>query len=57
MAASLRQRGRKTSARAYDALIAAVAVANGVPLYTADPDDFVGIGGLDVVAVPHPGGG
>jgi tRNA(fMet)-specific endonuclease VapC len=57
VAAGLRRRGRKTSARAYDALIAAVAVANGMPLYTVNPDDFAGIAALDVVAVPHPGGG
>ena len=53
--ASLRRSGRKTAARAYDAMIAAVAVANGLPLYTCNPDDFAGIDGLDVVPVPHPG--
>lgn len=58
VAASLRRSGRTSSARAYDALIAAVAVANSLPLYTANPDDFSGIEGLDVVpiAVPSPGG-
>ena len=55
VAASLRLAGRKTTARAYDALIAAVAIANGLPLYTVNPSDFAGIAGLDVVAVPHPG--
>lgn len=54
VAASLRRRGRKTKARAYDAMIAAVAIANGIPLYTCDPDDFDGIDGLTVVSVPHP---
>ncbi len=54
VAASLRQAGRKASARAYDAMIAAVAVANGLPVYTCDPDDFTGIGTLEVVRVPHP---
>ncbi len=54
VAASLRASGRKTSARAYDALIAAAAIAEGIPLYTCNPDDFVGIDGLDVRAVPHP---
>lgn len=54
VAASLRNAGRKTTARAYDAMIAAVALANGLPLYTANPDDFVKIDGLTVVAVPHP---
>jgi predicted nucleic acid-binding protein len=38
-------------------LIAAVAVANGMPVYIVNPDDFAGIAALDVVAVPHPGGG
>lgn len=54
VAASLRQAGRKTSARAYDALIAAVAIANDVPLYTVNPNDFTGISELDLVAIPHP---
>ncbi|HET7685606.1 MAG TPA: type II toxin-antitoxin system VapC family toxin [Candidatus Limnocylindria bacterium] len=54
VAAALRRSGRKASARAYDAMIAAVAVANGLPLHTCNPDDFAGIDGLIVVAVPHP---
>ena len=51
VAASLRRAGRKTTARAYDAMIAAVALANELPLYTGNPDDFVGIDGLQVVTV------
>ena len=54
VAASLRRAGRKASARAYDAMIAAVAIANDLPLYTCNPDDFTGIDGLEVVPVPHP---
>ena len=54
VAASLRSAGRKPAARAYDALIAAAAIAEGVPLYTCNPDDFAGIDDLDVRAVPHP---
>ena len=54
VAASLRRAGRKTSARAYDAMIAAVALANGLAVYTCYPEDFSGIDGLDVVAVPVP---
>jgi tRNA(fMet)-specific endonuclease VapC len=54
VAASLRRKGRKPAARAFDAMIAAVAVANEIPLYTCDPDGFTGIDGLDVVLVPHP---
>jgi predicted nucleic acid-binding protein len=54
VAASLRRAGRKTSARAYDAMIAATALANHLPVYTCNPNDFSGIDGLDVVAVPIP---
>jgi tRNA(fMet)-specific endonuclease VapC len=54
VAASLRRAGRKSSARAYDAMIAAIAIANELPLYTCNPSDFVGIEGLEVVAVAHP---
>jgi tRNA(fMet)-specific endonuclease VapC len=55
VAAALRRSGRKPSARAYDAMIAATAVANELPLYTCNPADFSGIDGLDVIAVPLPG--
>ena len=55
VAASLRRAGRKTQARAYDAMIAAIAVAHGLPLYTCSPADFSGIDDLVVVAVPVPG--
>lgn len=54
VAASLRSSGRKPAARAYDALIAATAIANTLPLYTCNPSDFAGIGELVVVEVPHP---
>jgi predicted nucleic acid-binding protein len=54
VAASLRRTGRKPSARAYDAMIAATALANGLPVYTCNPDDFAGIEGLEVVPVPVP---
>jgi predicted nucleic acid-binding protein len=52
---SLRRSGRKTAARAYDAMIAATALANGLPIYTCNPTDFEAIDGLDVVAIPAPG--
>ncbi len=55
VAASLRRAGRKTKARTYDAMIAAVAVANELPLYTCNPDDFSGIDGLRVIPIQHPG--
>ena len=54
VAASLRRAGRKSAARAYDAMIAAVALSQDLPLYTCNPDDFAGIDGLAVVAIPHP---
>lgn len=54
VAASLRQAGRKPTARAYDAMIAATALANGLPLYTANPADFHRIDDLEVIAVEEP---
>jgi predicted nucleic acid-binding protein len=50
----LRRAGRTTLARAYDALIAAVAVSRRLPLYTVNPRDFAHVTGLEVVAIPHP---
>lgn len=54
VAASLRRSGRKTTARSYDAMIAAIAIANDLPIYTCNPADFNGIDGLSVIAVPVP---
>lgn len=54
VASAYRRSGRKPVARAFDALIAATAIANGLPLYTANPADFAGIDGLVVRAVPAP---
>ena len=54
VAASLRKSGRKATARAYDALIAATALADGLPVYTCNAADFEGIDGLDVVPVALP---
>jgi tRNA(fMet)-specific endonuclease VapC len=51
VASSLREAGRKPSARSFDAMIAAIAIANDLPLYTANPADFDGIDGLTVVPV------
>ena len=54
VAAALRRNGRKPQARAYDAMIAAVALARDLPVHTINPDDFVGVEGLVVVPVPVP---
>ncbi len=54
VAASLRRNGRKPQARAYDAMIAAIAVARELPVHTCNPHDFTGVDALSVVAVRHP---
>lgn len=54
VSASLRRAGRKAHSRTYDAMIAAIAIAERLPLYTCNPADFECIEGLDVVAVPLP---
>ena len=51
VAASLRRAGRKPAARTYDAMIAATALARGLPVYTCNPTDFAGIDDLVVVPV------
>ena len=54
VAASLRHTGRKVRARAYDAMIAAVALAHDLPLYTVNPSDFESIDDLDLRRIVHP---
>ena len=54
VAASIRRSGRKRAARAFDALIAATALARGLAVFTCNPDDFAGIDELEVVALAHP---
>jgi tRNA(fMet)-specific endonuclease VapC len=54
VAASLRRSGRKPAARAYDALIAATAMAHGLPVYTCNAADFEGIDSLQVIPVRLP---
>ncbi len=54
VAASLRRSGRKVQARAFDAMIAATAIANDLPVFTVNPSDFEGIAGLDLRPVQHP---
>jgi predicted nucleic acid-binding protein len=50
--AALRAAGRTARSRTLDAMIAATALAHGLPVYTCNPSDFGGIPGLEVVAVP-----
>lgn len=53
--AAVRATGRQPRGRASDLMIAATAGSNGLPLYTANPDDFSGTAGLvEVVAVSGP---
>ena len=54
VAASLHRAGRKTRARAYDAMIAAVAISNDLPLFTCSPADFEHIDNLELRPIPHP---
>jgi predicted nucleic acid-binding protein len=54
VAASLRGAGRKVAARGYDAMIAATAIANDLPLYSVNASDFSGIDDLDLRPIPHP---
>lgn len=57
VAASLRHAGRKVQARAYDAMIAATAIANSLPVYTVNPADFEGIPDLDLRRLDRPDDG
>lgn len=60
VAAALRASAREPAARAYDAVIAVIAViaasaiAHAVPRYTCNPADFVGIQRLELRSVTHP---
>lgn len=50
--ASVTSAGRKPrGGRAVDLLIAATALAAGLPLFTCNPDDFAHVDGLEVVSV------
>lgn len=52
VAAALRRAGRRV--RALDAMIASVAIASDLPVYTCNPRDFTGIDEVAIVEVPHP---
>jgi tRNA(fMet)-specific endonuclease VapC len=54
VAASLRRSPRKPNPRTYDAMIAATALANGLPVYICKSADFTGNDGLEVRAIPVP---
>jgi predicted nucleic acid-binding protein len=51
VAAALRGSGRRPKARSFDAIIAATALSRSLPIFTANPEDFTGIDGLDVIPI------
>lgn len=52
VSAAVRSIGRTPRRRATDLMIASVAAANQLPLYTTNPDDFAGLEGIvEVVAL------
>ncbi len=57
VAAQLRLSGRKTNAKAFDALIASTAIQHELPLFTRNASDFESIEGLEVVSVSSPSSG
>ena len=57
VAAGLRNSGRKTKAKAFDALIASVAIQHGLPLFTQNAADFDLIEDLEVIEVSSPSSG
>jgi predicted nucleic acid-binding protein len=55
MSAAVMSRGRSLRRRVADLMIASVAAAQGLPLYTTNPDDFAGLDRLvEVVPVQRP---
>jgi len=54
VASALRHAGREIRPRAFDTLIASIAMANDLPLYTCNPSDFRAMSELTLVTVPHP---
>lgn len=47
-----RRAGSKSKARAFDALLAAMAKAAQLPLYTFNPRDFADVTGIEVIPLP-----
>lgn len=57
VAAAIVAAGRKPRRRIADLMIASIAIAEDLPLFTTNPDDFAGLDGLlTVVPVRCPGG-
>jgi len=55
VSAAVLANGRKPRGRVADLMIASVAIANNLPLYTTNPDDFAGLDGLlRLMPVPLP---
>jgi predicted nucleic acid-binding protein len=55
VSAAVLMAGRKPRRRLADLMIASIAIANRLPLYTTNPDDFAGLADLvHVVAVRRP---
>ena len=55
IAAGIVTAGRKPRRREADLMIAAIAAAHRLPLYTTNPGDFLGVEGtVNVMAVPRP---
>ena len=55
IAAAVLASGRKPRGRLADLMIAAIAGANRLPLYTTNPNDFAGLDDLvTVIPVPRP---
>ncbi len=56
ISAAVRDRGRTPRRRVADLMIASVAAAAGMDLYTTNPDDFAGLAEIvRIVPVPRPG--
>jgi predicted nucleic acid-binding protein len=55
ISAAVQDAGRTPRRRVADLMIAAVAAAQGLPLYTTNPDDFTGLDGIvDVISIRRP---
>lgn len=56
VSAAVRAEGRSSRRHTNDLMIAAIAAAEGIPVYTSNPRDFVGADRVvEIVPVPRPG--